>query len=70
MTFQQAAQFVLPYGDNKGQTIDSVASTDVGLRDLDRFLGWLENNRAGTDVHEAIKTYLGDPTIKKEFQSL
>lgn len=70
MNFKQAAQFVLPYGFNKGRSIDSVASTDEGLRDLDRFLSWLEENRSGTDVHGAVNTYLSDPSIQKELQSL
>lgn len=70
MTFQQASGFVLPYGSHKGRTVDGVASTDQGLRDLDSFLAWLENNRAGTDVHEAVKTYLDDPSIRKELEAL
>ncbi len=70
MTFQQASAFVLPYGNKKGRTIDGVASTDAGLRDLDNFLSWLESNRAGTDVHEAVKTYLTDPSIQKDLQAL
>lgn len=70
VTFQEASQFVLPYGSHKGRTIDGVASTDKGLRDLDSFLAWLETNRPGTDVHEAVRLYLDDPTIRKELESL
>ncbi len=70
MNFKQAAQFVLPYGSHKGRSIDSVASTDEGLLDLDSFLDWLEENRPGTDVHGAINTYLSDPTIEKELKAL
>lgn len=70
MTFQQASGFILPYGNHKGHTIDGLASTDVGLRDLDRFLAWLETNRPGTDVHEAVKAYLDDPSIRKELEAL
>lgn len=70
LTFQQASSFVLPFGNHKGRTIDKVAQTDEGLRDLDSFLGWLESRRRGTDVHEAVKTYLDDPSIRKELNSL
>ncbi len=70
MIFKEAAQFVIPYGDNAGLAIEDVAMDDSGLKSLDRFLGWVENKKPGTDFHTALKTYLSDPSIKKDLQAL
>lgn len=71
MTFDRAKAFKLPFGQNKGKTIDEVASTDSGLLYLDWLLGWME--RRGTFknslVFEAVGAYLDHPAIRKELDA-
>lgn len=70
MEFKQASNFVIPWGDYLGQTIDKVAQTDKGLKDLDRLLEWMESKKQRSTFRTALETYLGDPTIKKELDQL
>jgi hypothetical protein len=64
--FRKAAEFKMPYGKYMGQTLDSIAMTDDGLRYLDWLYG--ECERRNTDVRRALHVYLGDPTVTAEIE--
>jgi len=66
MTFKQAKNFRIPFGDNKGKTIDEVAASDSGLRDLDNLLGWMEDKDYKGVFRIALTTYLSDDSIKRD----
>ena len=67
MTFREAADYVLPWGQHKGRSLDSVAETDEGLKYLD----WLRG-RVTKDLRtkEALDAYLGDKTISAELDRI
>jgi hypothetical protein len=70
MTYKEAAAFVMPFGKNKGRTLDAIATEDAGLTYLD----WLRGERAAEDknydIDKALQAYLNDPSIKKELAAL
>ena len=67
ITFQQAADFVMPYGEHKGERLDDIAITDKGLLYLD----WAYDEfDIGTDVYRHIEAYVTDKHIAKEIQDL
>ncbi len=66
MTFAAAQQYVMPFGQYKGQTLDHIASTDTGLRYLD----WFAEECYHIETMNALSTYLSDPSIKKELDHL
>jgi uncharacterized protein (DUF3820 family) len=68
MTFKEAAAFVMPFGKNKGRTLDDIASDDDGLLYLD----WLRGERdgSGAEIDDALESYLDDPTIQKELERI
>lgn len=71
MNFQEAASTRLLFGKHSGKPIDVVATTDEGLLYLD----WLYGERArsrkkSTEIDEALRIYLSDPTIAKELTAL
>jgi hypothetical protein len=63
MTFKQASAFKFPFGKHKGMTLDSIASTDDGLRYLDWARG-LDN--LYPETRQALTAYLDDPSIAKD----
>ena len=63
MNFKEAESTVLPFGKYRDRTIDSVASTDEGLRYLDWLIG--QDNLYG-EFKEALEVYLGDQSIQEE----
>lgn len=66
MTFKEAQEFVMPFGQYKGRTLDSLASDDSGLKYLDYVLGSFD---LWGRTKDAIKTYLSDPSIQKELKA-
>lgn len=71
MTFKQASRVKMPkWSDYPGKTIDQVAETDKGLRDLDKLLAWHEEKGIKNMFSKALGDYLGDPTIKKELERI
>lgn len=65
MNVSQASKVVMTIGQHKGKTIDKIASTDKGLRDLDWLLGqpWLFD-----DLKKAIACYLNHPPIAADLE--
>jgi hypothetical protein len=65
MTFKEASEYVLPFGRDKGKTLDQIAETDEGLIDLDGLLDkdWLREN-----TRQAITVYLMNPAIGRELE--
>lgn len=70
MTFDKAKKFKIPWGDYKGQAIDDVASTDNGLRDLDKLFGWMQEKKHRSAFRTALSVYLSDDSIKRELDNL
>lgn len=67
MTFRQAADFIMPWGQYEGKSLDSVAVTDEGLKHLD----WLRGKvLLPKNLVEALATYLDDPAIAEELRKL
>jgi hypothetical protein len=67
MTFTDAKNVLIPFGEYEGKTLDKAAETDDGLRWLD----WA----AGIEIKsprfkEALTVYLGDKTIAAEVARL
>lgn len=67
MTFDDAGTFVMKFGKRIGETLDEIARTDDGLRYLDWLAG---SNSLWPDTREALDTYLSDPSIKRELDSV
>lgn len=72
-SFKTAAEFVLPFGQYKGKTIDQVGTTDEGLLYLDWLRGELDRDAAKDrlapaklDIHLHLSTYLDDPVIASD----
>lgn len=61
MTFSEAKNHVIFFGQYKGQTLDDTASTDAGLLYLDWLRG--EREQGTTEFDVALRAYLDDPTI-------
>ena len=70
MEFKQAANFIIPWGDYVGKTIDNIASTDHGLKDLDCLLSWMEEKKHKSLFRVALERYFADVAIKKELETL
>lgn len=68
MIYSEAASFIMPFGKHKSKTLDSIASTDEGLKYLD----WLRGERQGQValIDQSLQAYLDDPAIKRELESL
>ncbi len=67
MTFKEASEFIITFGNHEDESIDDIASTDEGLRYLD----WLSGEYRYCDLLRiALDVYLGDPAIKKELDNL
>lgn len=66
MNFRQAANTVIQFGKNKGKTIDQVGESDDGLLYLD----WLSGIDLKPDFKIALDTYLSDPTIARDLDTL
>lgn len=58
---------VLGFGKYKGQSIDSIATSDAGLKYLDWLVG---QSWVFADVRKCLEEYLGDPVIKRELERL
>lgn len=67
-TFQQAAQFKIPFGPFEGKTLDQIAESENGLRYLDNLNGKMGGDFG--DVAKALTAYLSDPTIAKDLKDL
>jgi hypothetical protein len=67
-SFQQAAQYKLPFGPYEGKTLDDIAQTDDGLSYLDNLNGKMHSDFG--DVAKALTAYLTDATIAKELEDL
>jgi hypothetical protein len=70
MDFDQASKFIIPWGDYAGKRIGKVAEHDLGLKDLDRLLGWMEDKNHRSRFRHALEAFLSDPSIKKELEGL
>ena len=70
MTFQEARDFVIPFGKYSGQTVDTAASTDQGLLYLDWLRGSRENRSVDSPFDLALATYLDDASVKRDLQEL
>lgn len=75
MTFDEAKRFRVPdwvRDDSiRGFDLDAAATTDGGLRALDRLLAWMETRDfEGKPFFEALRVYLSDPTIRAELERL
>ena len=70
MTFREAADYVMPFGKYKGQTLAKIAAFPKGLLYLDWLCGEREKQDKATVLDMAITTYLGNPTIKDELDYL
>ena len=70
MTFKEASQFIMPFGQHKSKTLDAIATSDDGLR----YLEWLYDQRRSdgfnAQVDDALDTYINDPSIQKELREL
>lgn len=72
MTFKESQDYVMPFGQFEGHSLDQIASTDYGLK----YLHWLSTR---TILHNpiphnlsghAISVYIADPTIRKCLEEL
>jgi hypothetical protein len=68
VTFHDAAVFIMPFGKYKGQNLDVISSSNEGLKYLDWLLG--DSKDVAEPWYLAVATYLADPSIKKELESL
>ena len=72
MTFAEAKNFVIPWGQHQGRTLDQIAQTDEGLKYLD----WLRDKRSSDGlttrfpIDDALDAYLDDQAIQKELEGL
>ena len=67
LDFKQAKQFVMPFGQHRGETLDAIATDDEGLKYLDWLVG---RNWVDGALKEALTAYLSDKSIKKELNAL
>ncbi len=67
MTFNEAKQVKLPFGDFKGRTLDQIAQTDAGLLYLDKLRAW---DALWPETKEALNAYLDHEPITRELQAL
>ncbi len=62
MNVRQAGSVIIPFGKYRGRSIDSVASTDEGMR----YLVWLVDRAGPGRFAVALKAYMADPAVKRE----
>ena len=64
MTFAEAKNFIMPWGQHAGRTLDQIAVSDLG------YLDWLRGEREGErqPIDKALDAYLDDPSIQKELE--
>jgi hypothetical protein len=67
MKYETAAKWIITFGKFKGKRIDEIGSRNDGLKYLDWLVGqdWLNSG-----TREAIKTYLGTPSIAKDLEDI
>lgn len=77
MTFEEATNFSMPFGEYRGQGIDHIAKTDAGLRYLDWLRGEMDKPQPDRGrgigpgaVHRALAAYLDDPSIQHDLRAL
>lgn len=70
MTFMEACKYKMPFGKYKGQTLDTIAASNDGLKYLDWLFGELENDSLRQETFRYLKDYLLDPTIQKELEDI
>ena len=63
MNFNEAKHYPLPFGKHQGETLEDAARTDEGLLYPDWLIG---QNFVYGPFKEALMTYTGDESIKKE----
>ena len=63
--WREAANFVMPFGEFKGLTLEAIAETDRGLQYLDWLIGW---EKLWDSTKEIIERFLADPTVKADLQ--
>lgn len=75
--FRLSADFVLKFGDYPGVAIDDIATTDVGLKYLDKLYHRLMRHARRGRVHGHrqvayghLKTYLSDGLIARDLAKL
>ena len=66
MSFAEASGTIVTFGEYEGLTIDQIAQSDRGLLWLDRIAEKIRTPR----LAEAIRTYLHDPSIARDLDSL
>ena len=65
MTFEEARDFVMPFGMYKGDTLNSIASSYEGLKYLD----WIVGEHLYGDVKDAIEAYLDDASVQRDLEA-
>lgn len=67
ISFEQASAHAMPFGKFRGQTIDTIASSDAGLKYLDWLSGrdWIH-----VDLRQVLTVYLSRPSIQRDLQAL
>jgi hypothetical protein len=65
-TFAAARDYVFPFGQYRGKTLDEIATTDKGLLYLD----WVYGQMADGTAMDNVRVYLADPTISRDIQRL
>ena len=68
MTFKEAADFIMPFGKYRRDTLDEIAKTDAGLKYLDWLRGERKSGVESGGVDRALCVYLDDPAIAKELR--
>ncbi len=64
--YERAKNFVMPFGEFKGMTLDQIAGTDRGLRYLDWLIGW---DKLWDSTKKTIERFLADSIVKADLDA-
>ncbi len=80
MNFDEAKNYILPFGAGRDKSIDQMAETDKGLAWLDWLRGQYDETlrkkglqnaeQARCATHSALVAYLDDPTIARDVERI